>query len=64
MHTNTDNGIRSGMDIQHENKVTCEHHRSANADSWALLDQIHAEIDPKIERMKKLIYTKEELQME
>jgi hypothetical protein len=26
-----------------------------------MLDAIHAEIDPKIERMKKLIYTKEEL---
>jgi len=42
-------------------QVTCEHHRNANAESWAMLDAIHAEIDPKIERMKKLIYTKEEL---
>jgi hypothetical protein len=42
-------------------QVTCDHHRNANADSWAMLDAIHAEIDPKIERMKKLIYTKEEL---
>jgi len=42
-------------------QVTCEHHRNANAESWAMLDAIHADIDPKIERMKKLIYTKEEL---
>ena len=63
MHADTDNGIPRGMDIQHENQVTCDHHKAANAASWALLDQIHAEIDPKIERMKKLIYTKEELEM-
>ena len=62
MDSNTNNIISSGMDNkQQDTQVTCEHHRNANAESWALLDQIHAEIDPKIDRMKKLIYTKEEL---
>mgnify|MGYP001207466550 CR=1 FL=1 len=55
----TDN-VHSGNDGG-EAQVTCDHHRNANAESWAMLDAIHAEIDPKIERMKKLIYTKEEL---
>ena len=65
MDSNTNSIISSGMDNkQQDGQVTCEHHRNANAESWALLDQIHAEIDPKIDRMKKLIYTKEELEME
>jgi hypothetical protein len=53
-----------GNDGGESTQVTCEHHRNANAESWAILDAIHAEVDPKIERMKKLIYTKEELEME
>ena len=53
--------VHSGDDSGKTTQVTCEHHRNANAESWAILDAIHAEVDPKIERMKKLIYTKEEL---
>ena len=56
--------VPAGNDGGESTQVTCEHHRNANAESWAMLDAIHAEVDPKIERMKKLIYTKEELEME
>jgi hypothetical protein len=57
----TTDSVHSGDDGGKTTQVTCDHHRNANAESWAMLDAIHAEIDPKIERMKKLIYTKEEL---
>jgi hypothetical protein len=57
----TTNSVHSGNDDGKSTQVTCGHHRDANAESWAMLDAIHAEVDPKIERMKKLIYTKEEL---
>ena len=57
------NSVHSGNDGGESTQVTCEHHRNANAESWAMLDAIHAEVDPKIERMKKLIYTKEELEV-
>ena len=58
------NSVHSGNDDGKSTQVTCEHHRDANAESWAMLDAIHAEVDPKIERIKKLIYTKEELEMD
>ena len=57
----TTDSVPNRNDNRESTQVTCEHHRNANAESWAMLDAIHAEVDPKIERMKKLIYTKEEL---